>query len=115
MLAHPLHQGHADNATGGRAEEGTGLPGMGVSTAKEKREIHQLSDQLPEVTAPSAKGRGVFKAALTAVIPAETIWKGAKPPPEQFRGHSNMPWSQQCKEHSDSHLHQHIRSVTYLG
>lgn len=64
MLTRPLHQGHADNTTGGRAEEGTGLPGMDVSTAKEKREIHQLSDQLSEVTAPSAKGRGVFKAAL---------------------------------------------------
>ena len=37
-----------------------------------------------QVTSPTVKGRGVFKTGLTAVIPAVTIYKGTKPPPEQL-------------------------------
>ena len=89
MLTHPLHQGHADDGVGDRAGEGIGLPGVGLSTARGRGESHQLSepltgDQLPDVPAPTVKGRGVFKAGLAAVIPAVTIWKGTKPRPEQL-------------------------------
>lgn len=104
MLTRPLHQGHTDNAVGGRAGERTALPGVGLSTAKGEGRATSWATDVHWATssqmAPTVKGRGVFKAGPAAVIPAVTIWKGTEARPEQLCwGHSNMPWSQQCREH----------------
>lgn len=120
MLTYPLHQGHADNPGGGRAGEGTETSRCGSEHCKgemgEPPAKPLMGIQLSGITAPTVKGRRIFKVGLVAVIPAVAICKGTKLPPEQLCwGHLDVPWSHQCKEHSDGHLHQEIRSVTYLG
>lgn len=120
MLSHPLHQGHADNAVGGWAGEGTEASRCGSERCKgemgEPPAEPLMGVQLPSVTAPTVKGRGVLRAGLVAVIPAVTMCKGTKLPPEQFCwGHLDAPWSHQRKERSGGHLHQQMRSVAYLG
>lgn len=119
-MTYPSHQGHADNGVDGRAGERTEASRCGSEHCKgemgEPAAEPLVGVQLPGITAPTLKGRGVFKAGLVAAIPAVSIGKGTKPPPEQLcRGHLDVPWSHQCKEHSCGHLHQKIRSVTHQG